>query len=149
MTDRIDDVPLDDDLLASFERLERIDPPDTWARATSLASSPAAGAVSTSRWWAVAAAAVLVVGGVVAVAAVGDGDTPSQQASTSDASETAVADPIVTGPTSDADDGVDTSDFGSATIEPSTVSPGDEVTVSIVRDDDQLELDVTLTDGPS
>lgn len=88
MTDRIDDAPLDDGLAGRFERLERIEVPDTWERAVTRSSSSGPRSESSHRWWAAAAAAVLVVGGLATLVATRSDDSPIRDSTTSVASAT-------------------------------------------------------------
>ncbi|MGB3736213.1 MAG: PASTA domain-containing protein, partial [Ilumatobacter sp.] len=120
MTDRIDDDPLDDDLVAKFAQLDRVEPPDNWQRATERVGAPHGGD-SSHRWWAAAAAAVLVVGGVIGVAATRGGEAPLQESAPTaapvtsvpeaDVVEPAVSEPPVAEPSvpaTDVEGGVDT-----------------------------------------
>lgn len=120
MTDRIDDDPLDDDLVAKFAQLDRMEPPDNWQRATERVGAPHGGD-SSHRWWAAAAAAVLVVGGVIGVAATRGGEAPLQESAPTaapvtsvpeaDVVEPAVSEPPVAEPSvpaTDVEGGVDT-----------------------------------------
>lgn len=137
MIDRIDDVPLDDELAARFARLDRVDAPDTWDRAIQRSESPDPGR-RTKRWWAAAAAVVLVVGGVAAVASTRGDDTSLQD-------DVSLQDTVLTDPSgpsigsdpeaavsapSSTDRGADSSPYGSATVEPASVLPGATVTVT-------------------
>lgn len=130
MTDQIDDLPFDGDLAERFARLDRIEPPENWGRASALAETTDPGPAGSSRWWAAAAAAVLVVGGVVAVASTrGGGDAPFQETSRSAPASDAVATPSAPAPPSTVS-GAGPSPYGSARVEPASVVPGGTVTVT-------------------